>query len=275
MALTSHFQLLPDRIHNSADAQEKYQPNRKMEALIAAFAAALRDIDARIIALEENRKEEGPAPADATEVITNLDNYGPDWVQDGCHVLVNEITDAGKTAVFTFEQDYRHQAFCDPSPRPESTVRNFRNAGVAQLMIRLHGVWQTLLLLAPGESGSITYSNGRWRGRDMYPDAWSALPAGSYTLIRRGATEEEQATFASEGVVIEVSDADGQPVSTQTNYVWFETPTGKVGAACTYDRYFTSCDPANVPISSYTAVLISAGGVDPTDDAVTFRVPIA
>jgi hypothetical protein len=209
------------------------------------------------------------------EVVTNLDNYGPDWVQDGCHVLVSEITDAGKTAVFTFEQAYRHQALCDPAPRPEGTERRFRNDGVDQLMVRLHGVWQTLLLLAPGESGTITYSNGRWRGRNMYPDAWAALPTGGYTLTRRSATEEEQATFASEGVVLEVTDADGQPISTQTNYVWFEMPTGKAGAACTYDRFFTSCDPTNVPISSYTAVLISAGGVDPSDDAVTFRLPFA
>lgn len=161
-----------------------------MEALIAAFAAALRDLDARISSLEAASQSEVPAPApepapiaveetpvevaaeepapvaaeESTEVVTNLDNYGPDWVQDGCHVLVNEITDAGKTAVFTFEQAYRHQAFCDPAPKPEGTERRFRNEGVDQLMVRLHGVWETLLLLAPGESGTITYSNGRWAG---------------------------------------------------------------------------------------------------------------
>lgn len=260
-----------------------------MEALIAAFATALRDLDARISTLEVARNQEVQAPAqvavveeapaapapEPTEVVTNLDNYGPDWVQDGCHVLVNEITDAGKTAVFTFEQAYRHQAFCDPSPKPEGTERRFRNDGVDQLMVRLHGVWQTLLKLAPGESGSIVYSNGLWRGRDMYPEAWASLPTGGYTAIRRCVTEEEFNAFAPEGAVIEITDADGQPVSTQTNYVWFETPTGKVGACCTADRFFTSPDPSIAQIACVNSVLISAGGVDPSDAAVTFRVPIA
>jgi hypothetical protein len=190
------------------------------------------------------------------------------------YALINEITEAGKTAVFTYEQAYPHQAFCDPSPRPEGTERRFRNAGVDKLMVRLHAVWQTLLILAPGESGSITYTGGRWVGRDMYPGAWFALPTGGYTAIRRAATEEEQATFATEGVVVEVTDADGQPVSTQMNYVWFEVPSGKVGAACTHDRFFTSCDPAAASVSSFPAILISVGGVDPSDAAVTFRVPI-
>lgn len=245
-----------------------------MEAAINAFAAILREMDARISALEATKVQENPA-TEPTEVVTNLDNYGPDWVQDGCHVLVNEITDAGKTAVFTFEQAYRHQAFCDPAPRPEGTERRFRNAGVDQLMVRLHGVWQTLLLLAPGESGSISYTNGRWIGRDMYPDAWASLPTGGYTAISRAATEEEQSTFATEGVVVEVTDADGQPVSTQTNYVWFEMSDRKVGAACTHDRFFTSCDPGYASVNGFPAVLISVGGVDPSDAAVTFRVPIA
>jgi hypothetical protein len=245
-----------------------------MEAAINAFAAILREMDARISALEATKQQENPAPTE-TEVVTNLDNYGPDWVQDSVYALINEITDVGKFAVFTFQEVYRHQVFCDPSPRPEGSQRHFRNEGVDQLMIRLHGVWKTLLILAPGESGSIAYINGSWTGRDIYPDAWSSLPTGGYTAIRRPATEEEQATFATEGVVVEVTDADGQPVSTQTNYVWFEVPTGKVGAACTHDRFFTSCDPAAASVNGFPAVLISVGGVDPSDAAVTFRVPIA
>jgi hypothetical protein len=226
------------------------------------------------IVFRENAWKRTVVQQTGIEVSTNLDNYGPDWVQDSCHLLVNEITDAGNTAFFTFEQAHPHQVFCDPAARPEGTERRFRNGGVDQLTIRLHGVWQTLLVLAPGESGYINFANGRWNGLNMYPDAWSTLPAGGYTAIRRPATEEEQATFATEGLVIEVTDADGQPVNTQTNYVWYEIPAGKVGAACTHDRFFTSCDAATFPINGHSAVLISSGGVDPSDAAVSFRVPI-
>jgi hypothetical protein len=223
----------------------------------------------------ENAWKNPTAPQPITEVVTNLDNYGPDWVQDSMFVLINEITDAGKTAVFTYEQDYPHQAFCDSAPRPDGTTRSFRNAGVAPLKIRLHGVWQTLLILQPGESGSIFYTNGRWNGRDMYPDAWSSLPTGGYTAIRRVATEEEQATFATEGALIEIIGPDNEPINMRINYVWYEAPTGKIGAACNNDRFFISCDPATVPMLAATYVLISEGGVDPSDAAVTFRVPIA
>jgi hypothetical protein len=227
------------------------------------------------IVFAENAWKNPVALPPTTEVITNLDNYGGDWVQDYMHVLVSEITDTGKTAVFTYEQDYPHQALCNPESKPDGTERKFRNAGVAPLKVRLHGTWQTLLVLQPGESGSITCIGGRWIGRDMYPEAWASLPTGDYTAIRRQATEEEQNTFASEGIVIEITGADGQPVSTQSNYVWYETTTGKVGAACNNERFFISCDPANAPISAVTAILISAGGVDPSDAGVTFRVLIA
>jgi hypothetical protein len=244
-----------------------------MEAAITAFATILRDLDARISALEATKAHENPARVDLEEYI-NLDNYSPDWVQDAMHILVSEITDAGKVAVFTYEQDYPRQAICDPEPKPDGTIRHFRNAGVAPLKIRLHGIWQTLLVLQPGESGDIIYSNGHWTGRDMYPDAWASLPTGGYIAHLRDATEEEKATFATEGVVIEITDPDGHPISTQTNYVWFESGVGKVGAACTHERFFTSCDPANAPISAFATILISVGGIDPSDAGVTFRVPI-
>jgi hypothetical protein len=255
-----------------------------MEPAINAFAAILREMDARISALEATKKQENPAPpvpevplpdAPATEELFPLDNYGPDWIQDYLTSMITEATDSGKTFVFVSEATYRRVIGTSPEARADGTARNFRNATGGQVEIVLPGVADPLLFLLPGESGSIVFADNAWKNPNAAPNAWASLPTGGFVAVRRPATEEEQATFASEGAVIEVTGPDNEPISTQTNYVWYEAPNGKIGAACTHDRFFTSCDPASAPMMAVTHVLISVGGVDPSDAGVTYRVPIA
>jgi hypothetical protein len=116
-----------------------------------------------------------------------------------------------------------------------------------------------------------------------YPAAWASLLNGGYNAERRQVTAADvpegftAEQLYPEGVLIEVKDSDGVPISSQTNYVWYETAEGKVGAGSPgvpgTEGFFTSLDAT--PLSTYSFLLISVGGVDVSDEAVTFRVAIA
>jgi hypothetical protein len=74
---------------------------------------------------------------------------------------------------------------------------------------------------------------------------------------------------------VEIKDSSAQPINAQANYVWFETASGKEGAGGPgvpgTEGFFTAIGG---PLTSFAYVLISAGGVDGSNAAVTYRVPI-
>lgn len=117
-----------------------------------------------------------------------------------------------------------------------------------------------------------------------YPAAWASLPDGGYTAVRRAVQPSDTPAGFSpsqlypEGFLVEVKDSNSQPISTQTNYIWFEVMNGKQGAGSPgvagTEGFFTSLDANSFPLSGFSYVLISVGGVDPSDAAVTYRVAI-
>jgi hypothetical protein len=121
----------------------------------------------------------------------------------------------------------------------------------------------------------------------VYPDAWFSLPTGDYTAVRRAATEADvpsgftMAQLYPEGTLVEIKDSSSNPISAQTNYIWFEVNFGekKVNAASSgspgTEGFFTSGDAIQMPLASYTHVLISVGGTDSSNAAVTYRIAIA
>ena len=118
-----------------------------------------------------------------------------------------------------------------------------------------------------------------------YPAAWASLPTGGYSALRRAVQPSDvPENFTAEqlypeGSVIEVRDSNNVFIDRQTNYVWFETAEGKVGAGSPgvagTEGFYTSLDPTSLPLSSVTFVLITLGGVEVSDEAVNYRVAIA
>jgi hypothetical protein len=139
-----------------------------MEAAINAFAAILREMDARISAIEATKRQENPAPVPEvsalviTEELFPLDNYGPDWIQNYLTIALTEATDNGKTFVFVSEATYRRVIGTSPEGRSDGATRRFRNATGGQVEIVLPGVADPLLILQPGESGAIVCKDGVW-----------------------------------------------------------------------------------------------------------------
>jgi len=182
-----------------------------------------------------------------------------------------------------------------PAGTPAAGARRaFLNVGVDTLAIKASDGSVIAELLA-GEGGALVYVNGAWvleaggvsaappaPSEPTYPAAWATLTTGGFTANRRAIQPSDTPSGFSpsqmypEGFLVEVKDSDGQPISAQTNYVWFESPYGKDGAGSPgvagTEGFFISLGLA---LASYSFVLISVGGVDSSDAGVTYRVPIA
>jgi len=135
-----------------------------------------------------------------------------------------------------------------------------------------------------GVSGIVPLSAAPAPPAPTYPAAWASLLNGGYYAERRQVTPADvpegftAEQLYPEGVLVYViNNVYGTgPLSTQFNYVWFETASGKVsagspGVAGTEGR-FVSLDAT--PLSSYSWMLVSAGGTDASDAGVTYRFPI-
>jgi hypothetical protein len=116
-----------------------------------------------------------------------------------------------------------------------------------------------------------------------YPAAWASLGSGGYTAVYREATSADvpQLTMEQlypEGHLIEVRTDTNELINSQTNYVWFETAGGKVGAGTPglegTQGFFTSLDTNLYPLASITHVLVSLGGVDVSDEGVSYRIAV-
>jgi hypothetical protein len=113
-----------------------------------------------------------------------------------------------------------------------------------------------------------------------YPAAWASLPDGGFTAIRRlalSADVPEGLTIEQlypDGYLIEARHADGGAINPNERMVWFETASGKIGAAnVSGTAIFFSSDQASFPLAGLTHMLITPQN-ELADEAVQFRIAI-